>query len=299
MELTRTRTHFVSVAVFVASLGLSSIAFAEDLHGVIAQHNVDGTLTVQADDASTVTVVVADSTKVRRSSGQGASKVSTALLLAGLRVEVRGRYNDSNRLVADRITFKSSDLKTALAIRAGLGPTDLRVAANEQRIAQQEAVLKQQEQRIAETNAKIVATTGRVEAANTRISNVDDYNILGSFTVFFPNGKSTVPSKYRHQLEQMIAQAKALQGDLHGYVVQVQGYASAVGSDTLNDRLSTERAVAVTRILQQNGVPPTSIAPPAGMGTTDQVAPNKTEDGQAENRRVVVTLLQNKGITRK
>jgi OmpA-OmpF porin, OOP family len=299
MALKRARACFVYASVLVVSLGLSSIAFADDLHGVIARHNTDGTLTVQTDDASTVTVVVADRTKVRRASGMGSSKVSTASLVPGLRVEVKGKYNDSNRLVADRVTFKSSDLKTARAIQVGLGQTDMRVAVNEQRIAQQEGVLKQQAQRIAENDARIVATAGMVEAANTRMSNVDDYNILGSFTVYFPNGKSTVPSKYRHQLEQMIAQAKALQGDLHGYVVQVQGYASAVGSDALNDRLSSERAVAVTRILQQNGVPPTSIAPPAGMGTTDQVAPNKTEQGQAENRRVVITLLQNKGITSK
>jgi outer membrane protein OmpA-like peptidoglycan-associated protein len=299
MELKRARTHFVVASVFVVSLGLSSIAFADDLHGVIAQHNGDGTLTIQADDASTVTVVVADRTKVRRQNGMRSSKASTASLVPGLRVEVSGKYNDSNRMVADRVTFKTSDMKTALAIQGGLGPTDMRVAANEQRIAQQEAILKQQEQRIAENNAKIVATTGMVEAATARISNLDNYNILGSFTVYFDNGKSTVPAKYRHHLEQMIAQAKALQGDLHGYLVQVQGYASAVGSGALNERLSTDRAVAVTRILQQNGVPPTSIAPPAGMGITNQVSPNTTEKGQAENRRVVITLLQNKGITGK
>src|SRR5262245_33002395 len=270
MALKRARAYFVYVSVFAASLSLSSIAFAEDFHGVIAERHGDATLTVQADDASTVTVVIADSTKVRRSSGMGSSKVSTASLVPGLRIEVKGTYNDSNRLVADRVTFKSADMKTARAIQAGLGPTDMRLAVNAQRIAQQEAILKQQAQQIAENDARIVATSGMVETANTRIASLDDYQILGSLTVYFPNGQSTVPSKYRHQLEQMIAQAKALRDDLRGYVMEVHGYASAVGADTLNDRLSTERAVAVTRILQQNGVPPTSIAPPAGMGTTDQ-----------------------------
>jgi outer membrane protein OmpA-like peptidoglycan-associated protein len=32
------------------------------------------------------------------------------------------------------------------------------------------------------------------------------------------------------------------------------------------------------------------------MGTSKQVAPDKTAEGQAENRRVVVRILQNKGI---
>jgi outer membrane protein OmpA-like peptidoglycan-associated protein len=79
----------------------------------------------------------------------------------------------------------------------------------------------------------------------------------------------------------------------------VQGYASAVGSEALNERLSSDRAVAVTRILQENGIPPTSIAPPAGMGITSQVAPNETQKGQAQNRRAVITVLQNKGISGK
>jgi outer membrane protein OmpA-like peptidoglycan-associated protein len=46
-------------------------------------------------------------------------------------------------------------------------------------------------------------------------------------------------------------------------------------------------------------VPPTNLAPPAGMGSSQQVAPNKTAKEQAENRRAVVTLLQNKGVSDK
>jgi len=53
----------------------------------------------------------------------------------------------------------------------------------------------------------------------------------------------------------------------------------------------------VTSALQQDGVPPPNIVVPAAMGTTDQVATNKTKAGQAQNRRTVVTLLQNKGIS--
>ena len=79
-------------------------------------------------------------------------------------------------------------------------------------------------------------------------------------------------------------------------MIQVQGYASAVGPNALNQKLSLQRAAAVTSALQQDGVPPMKLVVPAAMGITDQVATNKTEKGQAENRRTVVTLLQNKGI---
>jgi outer membrane protein OmpA-like peptidoglycan-associated protein len=303
MELKRSaRQQVILASVFVAGLGMSSVAFAEDFHGVIFEHGSDGTLTVQADDSSNVVVVMADNTKVRRLDGVRSSKTSAASLVPGLRIEVHGKYSDDRRFAADRVTFRKSDMKIARAIQGGLGPTDQRVAANEQNIGQHAQALRQgamvlmlHQQQIAATNAKMVATTGMVEANATRISNMDDYNVIGSVTVYFANGKSTVPSKYKDELKNLIAQAK----EVHAYVVQVQGYASAVGADTLNERLSSERATAVARVLQQNGVPPTNLVPPAGMGTTDQVAPNKTEKEQAQNRRAVITLLQNKGVAGK
>ena len=41
----------------------------------------------------------------------------------------------------------------------------------------------------------------------------------------------------------------------------------------------------------------TRMLVPAAMGTSDQVASNTTKDGQAQNRRTVIRLLQNRGIT--
>jgi outer membrane protein OmpA-like peptidoglycan-associated protein len=296
------RHRVVVASLFVAGLGMAPVAFAEELHGVISQHGSNGTLVVQADDAPGMILLLADNTKVRRLDGVRSTRVSAASLIPGLRVEVNGHYGNGNRFVAERVTFRASDMKMARAIQGGLGPIDMSVAANQQRIEEQAEVLRQQEQRIqqqrvqiAANDARIVATTGLVEANAARISGLDDYNVIGSVTVYFANGQSTVSSKYRHQLEDLIAQAR----DVRAYIVQVQGYASAVGADSLNERLSTDRAVAVTRVLQQNGVPPTNLVPPAGMGVIEQVAPNQTEKGQARNRRAVVTLLQNNGIAGK
>jgi OOP family OmpA-OmpF porin len=77
----------------------------------------------------------------------------------------------------------------------------------------------------------------------------------------------------------------------------VKGYASKVGSAALNQKLSTERAENVTNFLEQQGqIPLTNMLAPGAMGTIKQVAPYNTSEGQAENRRVVVRILQNKGI---
>jgi OOP family OmpA-OmpF porin len=80
-------------------------------------------------------------------------------------------------------------------------------------------------------------------------------------------------------------------------VIEVKGYASAVGSAALNQKLSVERANAVSQFLEQSAnVPLTNMLAPGAMGTANQVAPDSTSEGQAENRRVVVMVLQNKGI---
>jgi OmpA-OmpF porin, OOP family len=68
----------------------------------------------------------------------------------------------------------------------------------------------------------------------------------------------------------------------------------------LNQRLSLERARNVTNFMEQQGnIPLTNILSPGAMGTSRQVAPSPDEtaaEGQADNRRVVVRILQNKGI---
>jgi outer membrane protein OmpA-like peptidoglycan-associated protein len=300
MKLTRRRWHVILAAVFAAGLGLSSTAFADHFHGVIYQRGTDGTILVQTDDDANVRVVVSDRTKVKQSDSGRSRRVSAALLIPGLLIEVQGAYSDTNRFVADRVTFRKSDQRIARAIQGGLSSTELMTAANQQRIDQQGQALRQQrvtiqqhQQRIAAADEKIAATTGVVEANAERISNLDYYNVIASVTVYFDNGQSTVPAKYREALLDLVAHAKTL----NAYVVQVQGYASAVGADTLNDRLSAERAESVARVLEQSGVPPTNLAPPAGMGSSQQVAPNKTAKEQAENRRAVVTLLQNNGVS--
>jgi outer membrane protein OmpA-like peptidoglycan-associated protein len=160
-------------------------------------------------------------------------------------------------------------------------------------LAEQKTALAAQQAQLSAEDQKIAANKAAIAAANKRFGELADYNILGEVTVLFGNDKTTIGPEYKPQLQRLAEQALTVTG----YVIQVKGYASAVGSAALNQRLSTERANAVSEFLEQDAsVPLTNMLAPGAMGTANQVAPDKTAEGQAENRRVVVMILQNKGI---
>ena len=66
----------------------------------------------------------------------------------------------------------------------------------------------------------------------------------------------------------------------------------------MNTKLSEDRAKeVVTYLMQQCGVPSRHIVAPGAMGEYGPASSNETKAGRAENRRVEVKILVNKGIT--
>jgi len=294
------------VLVFEAFLLLCCIAVAQSnkVKGVINGRS-GATMTVQTQDSGNVIVVLTPATQVEEPEGVFRKKhLSMTALVPGLAVEVKGAFNAQNQLVADNVTFHGSDLQTAQDIQAGLTPTEQQVQqsqkqiqAQQQEIRQQQQQLQAQQQESTEHAAAIAANkaaiAAAIAAANKRFGELADYNILGETTVLFGNDKVAFEDQYKPQLLQLARQAKGITA----YIIQVKGYASKVGSAALNQRLSTERAENVTDFLEQQGqIPLTNMLAPGAMGTSRQVAADSTAEGQADNRRVVVRILQNKGI---
>jgi outer membrane protein OmpA-like peptidoglycan-associated protein len=190
------------------------------------------------------------------------------------------------------VTFDNGiDLEGGLRSRAAEG-AEKRIY-EEQQIKADQQKLQQQQQELQAEEAKTAANKAAIAAANKRFGELGDYNILGEVTVLFGNGRVDIDPQYKPQLLKLAQQAMGVTG----YVIQVKGYASKVGSAALNQKLSTERAENVTNFLEQEGkIPLTNMLAPGAMGTSQQVAPDTTAEGQAENRRVVVSILQNKAI---
>src|SRR5215213_5343518 len=275
--------------------------------GVVLSRDVD-TFTVQDMTGTTITVSLTDRTSVKTKGGffGGGTNYGVTAILRGLNLEVEGR-GDGTNLVAEKIRFNDTDLRTARTVEANVSPVENRVGAAEGRIGEVEQNATRLSGQLDELAAVSNAARGGAKAAqetadravegvnatNERISALDDYQSQNSQSILFKVGSSTLSPEAKQQLDQIAQQA----GTAKGYVLQVSGFASSDGSTEANRRLSQRRAENVIRYLVENGnIPLRRIITPYGYGEMQPVADNTTREGREQNRRVEVKVLVNRGI---
>lgn len=291
----------MSLAMFT-SFGLTAVAQQATVEGLVTGRS-GPSMSVKTADTPRLMVLLSDSTKATEKGGflgLNRKDLGIAALVPGLSVKVEGTYDSDHQLVAQKVTFSRSAMNTARQIDAGLHPVNEQVAAAQDQLRSDRRDIDQSQQDIdatkqglAATNEATAANTQGIGKANQRFTTLDQFETKDSITVNFANGKATVTQKDKDQLTDFVKSA----ADTPGYMIEVQGYASTSGPAALNQRLSAERADAVLAIIQQTGVVPmTRILAPAAMGTTNQIATEHTRSAQAQNRRVVVTIVVNKGI---
>jgi OmpA-OmpF porin, OOP family len=251
---------------------------------------------VETSESPKLVVLLTDHTEVGQVQGMLKARrksMSMAALIPGLAVKVEGTYDNENQLVAKSVSFKGNDLERAKSIQAGMHETKEQAQQNRAELEKHNAELKAQNAALQQHQQQISENKAGIDAAVARFGQLDDYYIFDELIVYFGNGKVKVDPKYTSQLLALAEKGKAI----NGYMIEVKGYASSVGSVELNQKLSEDRANNVTKILlQQANVPLTRMLAPGAMGESHQVGNDKTAEGQEENRRVVVRVLQNKAI---
>ncbi len=293
-----------------ASLGLAANAQEATVQGMVIGRN-GPQMSVKTADTSRLVVLLSDTTKATQKGGflgMGGKDLGIESLVPGLSVKVEGSYNPDHQLLAKKVVFSKGSLNTARAIDAGLNPVNAQLGQQADQLASNKRDISQSQDQIARNSQDIDTTkqglatttqattqnTTQIGQTNTRIGTLDQYETKNSITINFANGQATVKKQDKDALTDFVKAA----ADTPGFMIEVQGYASTVGSAALNQRLSAERADAVLAIIQQSGaVPMTRILAPAAMGTSNQVDDGHTRKAQAQNRRVVVTIVVNKGIT--
>jgi len=257
----------------VASADPITLGQKAKLDGIITGRAGE-TMTVKTDQGPVVAVLT-ENTDVSAKKGRlGLIKKEAAAtaLIPGLKVGVEGVGDDKGQLIATKVRFLSGDLETARAIQAGLSETQDQVAANQQGIE---------------------ANRQGIEANRRRFGQLGEYDITVEMAVYFEVGSAAISAEGARDLAEIASKAKEIQG----YMVAVEGYADASGNAAVNQKLSLDRSQAVVNWLAQNGgVPFYRMLAPGAMSTAKPAASNETSEGRAQNRRVVVRVLVNRGI---
>ena len=129
----------------------------------------------------------------------------------------------------------------------------------------------------------------RQQTAGTGVDVVRQGN---NITLNMPSGitfdfdKSNLKPEFYPVLDNV---ARTLQ-EYNQTVIEVAGHTDSVGSDAYNQKLSEQRANAVSSYLQGRGLNRERFIV-VGAGESRPIASNDTEAGRAQNRRVEITLV--------
>jgi outer membrane protein OmpA-like peptidoglycan-associated protein len=279
--------------------------------GTIVSRNGDLVNVKEKKTDDMVVVNLTDNTKVEREKGalrMRRSDMDVTAMLPGLTISAEGVGNAQGQLNATKIWFDPD----AFAIEVA---QEQQIQANKAAAAQaqstansgvQQAQTAQASADVAQGTADVAGKTAvaagalgvmdadAIQMVNKRVSDLGDYNTVAEAGIYFPTGVTTLDAAAKADLDKLAQVAMSTQN----YMIEVAGYASSTGTKAENQKLSDERATAVTLYLRnQKSVPMRRILAPAGYGATHPAAANTDSEGRALNQRVDVKVLVNKGLS--
>ena len=107
--------------------------------------------------------------------------------------------------------------------------------------------------------------------------------------VRFPLDKYDLSKDSQQALDDFAGKVKGINEQ---YFIEVQGHTDDTGGARYNDELGQRRADAVRRYLSRQHQVPLNRMSTISYGDTLPVASNKTKAGRAQNRRVVLVVLE-------
>jgi peptidoglycan-associated lipoprotein len=111
--------------------------------------------------------------------------------------------------------------------------------------------------------------------------------VLSDDSVKFPVNQHELSPEAQARLSEL---AQRLKSENHNVYLEIQGHTDSKGGTALNDTLGQERAEAVRKYLNQQGVALNRMST-ISYGKDAPVASNDTPEGRAQNRRVVIVVL--------
>ncbi|ABG57771.1 OmpA family protein [Cytophaga hutchinsonii] len=104
--------------------------------------------------------------------------------------------------------------------------------------------------------------------------------------IFFDSGKATIRLESTAELLKLVDLLK----NNPTLRIEIAGHTDNIGDETLNQKLSEERAKNVVTFLTANGISAGRLVA-KGYGSSQPVAPNTTDTGRQQNRRTEIKIL--------
>ncbi|MBO0330803.1 OmpA family protein [[Muricauda] lutisoli] len=131
--------------------------------------------------------------------------------------------------------------------------------------------------------AGTVANNGCPEVTEEVQKQLNDY----ARTILFDTGKSSIKAESTSVMVDIIQ----ILNEYPNAKFTVEGHTDSVGSESLNQRLSEERANSVRDFLIDKGIDADRLSA-IGYGEAKPIATNNTRAGRAQNRRVEINLIK-------
>jgi outer membrane protein OmpA-like peptidoglycan-associated protein len=277
--------------------------------GTIVSRNGDLVTVNIKKESSSAIVNLTDNTKIEREKSFRLRRadMDVTAMVPGLTITAEGVGNSQGQLDANKVTFNPDTFAVEVAEEQQI-EANKAAAANAQTTANQgvaaagraqssaNAAQASANQAQSTANAGVAGAAVDAEAVsmvNKRVSDLGDYKTVVEAMVFFDTGKATLSADGKATLDKLASDAKSTQN----YMIEVAGYASSTGTKAENQKLTDERAAAVTDYLRNSAnVPMRRILTPAGYGATHAAATNSDPQGRDINQRVDVKVLVNKGL---
>jgi peptidoglycan-associated lipoprotein len=176
-----------------------------------------------------------------------------------------------------------------------LEETQERTRANEAKIGEVGQAAAAADTKAAAAGSRAEAAASAAAAVNTRADAIEKaakrivYEVvLNEEKGNFKFGKATIPENVGPEVDALVQKLKA---DPNGAYIEIEGHTDNVGGKDVNYKLGLDRAEAVKRYLYETHQVPLHKINVISYGEEKPVGENKTKDGRAANRRVVIKVI--------
>jgi len=170
-----------------------------------------------------------------------------------------------------------------------------KIAGVDQKAGAAAGAAGQAQQTATAAGSKADAANSAAAAAAAKASDLEKAAKRLMFTVVldenqgnFSLGDAKLPDAAKAKLDELMAKVKA--NPTNAYF-EIEGYTDSTGTPELNKKLGLARADAVRDYLYKQHQVPLFRMNVISFGEDNPVGDNKTKDGRAQNRRVVIKVL--------